>query len=213
MGKLGCQYFHLPFTKTTRTLLDSLFHTREMYAALHASKMQEHHIVEDLAVPFRNMVSFLDYLEDDFSIYPLWLCPLRYQATGLVVKHLPKTELLLNVGVWGPWGKKHTSFKEANLALEAKVKDLKGVKWLYAQCFYTIEEFWDIYDYGVYQRLREKYAATYLPDVYCKVMPASRKMPASFFAKLWDMIFGFWLVGGLYGLFQAWRRANYVLRK
>lgn len=31
MGKLGCQHFCLPFTKTTRTLLDSLFHTREMY--------------------------------------------------------------------------------------------------------------------------------------------------------------------------------------
>lgn len=31
MGKLGCQHFCLPFTKMTRTLLDSLFHTREMY--------------------------------------------------------------------------------------------------------------------------------------------------------------------------------------
>jgi delta24-sterol reductase len=181
--------------------------------ALHASKMQEHHIVEDLAVPFRNMVPFLNYLEDDFGIYPLWLCPLKYQATGLTVKHLPKTERVLNVGVWGPYRKKHKSFKEANLALEAKVKDLKGVKWLYAQCFYTMEEFWDIYDHDVYSRLRVKFAATNLPDIYCKVKPACSKIPATALAKLWEMIFGFWLVGGLYGLYQAWRRANYVLKR
>jgi delta24-sterol reductase len=37
MGKLGCQHFCLPFTKTTRTLLDSLFHTREMYTVSNSS--------------------------------------------------------------------------------------------------------------------------------------------------------------------------------
>ncbi|KAF2663359.1 FAD-binding domain-containing protein [Microthyrium microscopicum] len=215
MGKYGCAHFLLPFTKTIRTLLDSLFHTREMYTALHASKMQQHHLVEDLAVPFSNTVPFLEYLEEDFGIYPLWLCPIKYRPTGLTIKHLPQnTDMLLNVGVWGPWSKNYKSFKAANLALESKVKDLKGVKWLYAQTFYTKDEFWDIYERSKYENLRVKYAATNLPDVYEKIkQPDRNDIPISLLASLWEAIFGFWLVGGLYGLFQAWRRANYVLSK
>ncbi|KAF2648740.1 FAD binding domain-containing protein [Lophiostoma macrostomum CBS 122681] len=215
MGKYGCKHFCLPFTKTIRTLLDCLFHTREMYTALHASKMQQHHIVEDLAVPFDQTVPFLDYLESDFSIYPLWLCPLKFQATGLTLKHLPRdTDMMLNVGVWGPWDKKHKSFKEANLALEHFVKNKRGVKWLYAQTFYTEGEFWDIYDREKYERLRIKYSATSLPNVYDKVkQPDQQKVRTSTLSALWELVFGFWLVGGLYGLFQAWRRAQYVLKK
>lgn len=215
MGKYGCAHFLLPFTKTTRTLLDSLFHTREMYTALHASKMQQHHIVEDLAVPFKNTVPFLRYLDDEFGIYPLWLCPLKFKSSGLRIKHFPEdTELLLNVGVWGPWGKKHKSFNAANKALEAKVKDLQGAKWLYAQTFYSKEEFWEIYDQESYERLRQKYAAVNLPDVYQKVkQPESPNVAPTWLASLWEIIFSFWLIGGLYGLFQAWRRANHIMRR
>jgi hypothetical protein len=186
-----------------------------MYTALHASKMQQHHIVEDLAVPLDQTVPFLEYLESDFSIYPLWLCPLKFQATGLTIKHLPReTDMMLNVGVWGPWDKKHKSFKEANLALEKFVKEKKGVKWLYAQTFYTEEEFWEIYDREKYERLRIKYGATKLPNVYDKVkQPNQQKAQTSILAALWEAIFGLWLIGGLYGLFQAWRRAQYVLKE
>lgn len=215
MGKYGCKHFLLPFTKTTRTLLDSLFHTREMYTALHASKMQQYHIVEDLAVPIKNTVPWLEYLEEDFGIYPLWLCPLKFKQSGLTIKHVPNdTEMLLNVGVWGPYTKKHTSFKSANLALEAKVKDLQGIKWLYAQTFYEENEFWNIYDRESYEGLRRKFAATQLPNFYDKVKQPDRKaVPLSFFAELWEVIFGFWLIGGLWGLYQAWRRANFVLKR
>jgi delta24-sterol reductase len=215
MGKYGCKHFLLPFTKTVRTLLDSLFHTREMYTALHASKMQQHHIVQDLAVPIKQTVSFLEYLENDFGIYPLWLCPLKYQATGLALKSVSgSTEMMLNVGVWGPWNKKHKSFKGANLALERKVQQLGGQKWLYAQTFYSREQFWDIYDRSKYERLRVKYAATRLPDVYQKVkQPDEQNVHTTLLESIWQAIFSFWLIGGLYGLFQAWRRANYVLKR
>jgi hypothetical protein len=122
--------------------------------------------------------------------------------------------MMLNVGVWGPWDKKHKSFKEANLALEKFVKEKKGVKWLYAQTFYTEEEFWEIYDREKYERLRIKYGATKLPNVYDKVkQPNQQKAQTSILAALWEAIFGFWLIGGLYGLFQAWRRAQYVLKE
>lgn len=214
MGKYGCAHFLLPFTKLTRTLLDSLFHTRAMFHALHASRMQQHHIVQDLAVPFRHITSFLQYLDKDFGIYPLWLCPLKFQSMGLHIKHLPNdSDMLLNVGVWGPWGKKHISFQEANRALEAKVKDLQGSKWLYAQMTYSREEFWEIYDQKSYENSRKKYSANNLPDVFDKVKQTEKKrVPETFFELLEEKFFNFWLLGGLWGLWEAWIGRDYIYK-
>jgi Delta24-sterol reductase len=215
VGKYGCAYFYLPFIKPIRTLLDGLFHTREMYIALHASKTQQVNIVEDLAVPFKQIVPFLEYLHDDFEIYPLWLCPLKFKPTGLRLKHFPEdTDMMLNVGVWGPWKKKHTSFEEANRALEAKTKELHGVKWLYAQMFYTREEFWDIYDKGLYDRSREKFAATNLPDVFEKIkQPPKTEAALTIVGRMQESIASFWRLRGIYGLFMAWMGSDYILKK
>ena len=53
--------------------------------------------------------------------------------------------------------------------LEHKVRSLGGIKWLYAQGYYTQDEFWAIYDRKWYEAIREKYHATHLPSVYDKV--------------------------------------------
>jgi Delta24-sterol reductase len=214
MGKYGCAHFSLPFTKLTRVLLDSLFHTRAMFHALHASRMQQHHIVQDLAVPFKNLVSFLQYLDEDFGMYPLWLCPLKYHPMGLNIKHFPNdTDMLLNIGVWGPWGKKHSSFIEANRALEAKVKKLHGSKWLYAQMTYSKEEFWEIYDKQRYEESREKYSAHNLPDVYDKIkQPEKEQTPPTLYGLLEEKFLDFWILGGLWGLWEAWMGKNYIYR-
>jgi Delta24-sterol reductase len=215
MGKYGCAHFSLPFTFLTRILLDSLFHTRAMFHALHTSRMQQHHIVQDLAVPFKNIVPFLQYLDEDFEIYPLWLCPLKMKPMGLQIKHLPQDiDMMLNVGVWGPWGKKHNSFMEANRALEAVVKDLQGSKWLYAQMTYSRKEFWEIYDQKAYERARKKYVASNLPDVYDKIKQPEkqREEPTNSLELLGELLFNFWILGGLWGLWKAWIGGDYIYK-
>jgi delta24-sterol reductase len=78
-------------------------------------------------------------------------------------------ELTINIGVWGPGPKAFPSFVAKNRALEQKVKELGGLKWLYAHSYYTEDEFWDIYDKEEYDAVRSKYHAETLPSVYQKV--------------------------------------------
>ena len=78
------------------------------------------------------------------------------------------------------------------------------------------DEFWQIYDRPAYVALREKYGATYLPDVYSKVKvdllaneSADVKQRDSVKARIKDI----GAVRGLYGVYSAWRGGDYLLRK
>jgi len=60
-------------------------------------------------------------------------------------------------------------FKKKNRDIEKTVKELGGLKWLYAHTYYTEEEFRNIYDRLEYDALRTKYHAETLPSIYQKV--------------------------------------------
>jgi len=109
---------------------------------------------------------------------------------------------MLNIGVWG-WGPQgYEAFVAKNRALENKLMELGGRKWLYAHTYYTEEEFWSEYDYSWYQALREKYFASTLPTVYDKVKVNLRpewKNPKQW-SEFWLSI---WPIGGLYGMILA----------
>jgi hypothetical protein len=53
--------------------------------------------------------------------------------------------------------------------LEAETQRLEGWKVLYAQVYYTKDEFWSIHGKQWYGHLRQKYHATHLPDIYDKI--------------------------------------------
>lgn len=53
---------------------------------------------------------------------------------------------MLNIGVWGCGPQNYDEFIGKNRALEKKLDELGGRKWLYAQTYYTKEEFWKVYD-------------------------------------------------------------------
>jgi len=97
---------------------------------------------------------------------------------------------LLNVGVWGLGPRYHNAMVTLNRALEAKVKDLGGFKWLYANAYYTEKEFWEIYDRPWYDVLRKKYAADCLPSVYHKVRTREGRKKLSRLKGLWTAVVG-----------------------
>ncbi|KAL0261774.1 hypothetical protein SLS55_003206 [Diplodia seriata] len=88
-------------------------------------------------------------------------------------------QFLLNVGVWGPGPRKAEPFVKLNRELEAEVRRLGGFKWLYANAYYTEDEFWQIYDKSWYDGLRSKYKAETLPNVYDKVKAKEERVPIS----------------------------------
>ncbi|KAL5084947.1 hypothetical protein Trisim1_011301 [Trichoderma cf. simile WF8] len=228
VGAQGFTYFkYVPFTGFWRWFLDDFMHTRMLYRALHASGESARFVVQDLAIPYDKAAEFVDYTTDEFGIWPLWLCPLKetpgptfhptcetetVAATdgSAATKVVPKP--MLNIGVWG-WGpENHDEFITKNRALEDKLVQLGGRKWLYAHTYYSEPEFWQVYDKPWYQALREKYSATTLPSVYDKVridVEASRRE-----RQMWKKsLKSKWPVGGLYGIWRSILTGDYHLHR
>ncbi|KAJ5097015.1 hypothetical protein N7456_007736 [Penicillium angulare] len=221
VGRQGYTYFKVvPFTKFFRWLLDDYSHTRTLYHALHASGVSSQFVVQDLALPYDTVETFISWVDRELGIWPLWLCPLQgcaqptfHPVTGskneTAMSEKEKTcspgnisQPMINVGVWG-WGPRdYATFLAKNRSLEEKLVELGGRKWLYAQTYYTEEEFWSQYDRPWYQSLREKYFATTLPTIYEKVkvqLRAEWKSPKQWSEKWLSA----WPVGGIYGMVLA----------
>lgn len=231
VGRQGFTYFkYVPFNGFWRWFLDDFMHTRMMYRALHASGESARFVVQDLALPYDSAEAFVDYTTDEFNIWPLWLCPLKETHTQSFhpVTAEPKritadgsaneaadqglSRPMLNIGVWG-WGPEdHEVFITKNRAMEDRLIQLGGRKWLYAHTYYSEDDFWKVYDRPWYQALREKYSATTLPTVYDKVkidIETSRierqKWKESFKSK--------WPFGGAYGIWKSIASKDYQLHR
>ncbi|KAJ4293170.1 hypothetical protein N0V90_008452 [Kalmusia sp. IMI 367209] len=228
MGMYAFKHFMVPFTWLTRFLLDYFMHTRIMYHALHASGHTDRYIIHDVAFPAANAAAFANYVDEKFTIYPLWLCPVRKDGRSSMGH--PKEfagpiagkrqlgayhDEYINVGVWGPYPSSETEYVRANRELEQKVQELGGLKWLYSRVFYTEDEWWQIYDRKKYDALREKFHATSLPTIWDKVKDRGRKEEFRPGVKgfLKRIIKSNDLLSGIYGIYKAIKGGDYMLSK
>lgn len=222
----GWRYFRVvPFNWLTRWFLDDFIHTRMLYRALHGSGESARFIVQDVAMPFSTTEKLVDYTAAELDIWPLWLCPLKRRAPPTFHpftttppnnnNEIKKEEdpMMLNVGVWG-WGPEDPkAFQAANRALEHKIRELGGMKWLYAHTYYDEPEFWNMYGgRDWYDQLRHKYKADVagLPSVYDKVKVDLDKMQAQ---RKTSGLRGVHPFGGLYGLWKAIQSKDYHLHR
>lgn len=227
MGKYAYAHFMVPFIWLTRVLLDYFMHTRIMYHALHASGYTDRYIIHDIAFPAANAEAFVEYVDRTFGIYPLWLCPLRKDgrasmghpqafsgAVGGEEDGVYDGEYI-NVGVWGPYPSSETEFIRANRDLEARMRELGGLKWLYSRVFYTEDEWWQVYDRQKYEYLRRKFNAESLPTVWDKVKDRGRKDDFGKGLKGWvkRIVKSNTLLSGFYGVYKAMRGGDYMLKK
>ncbi|KAL2212904.1 FAD-binding domain-containing protein [Sarocladium strictum] len=223
VGRQGYTYFKVvPFNRFFRWLLDDYSHTRTLYHALHASQISTQFIIQDLGLPYDTAEQFVQWVDRETGIWPLWLCPLRASpmptfhpvttASGSKIQdnvsnigHAPETGLsqpMLNIGVWG-WGPQdRQEFIETNCRLEGELLRLGGRKWLYAHAWYEENKFWDIYGRSWYQTLRARYHAELLPSVYDKIKSNGEAIRQSFWS-LGSSWLSTWPIGGLYGMVLA----------
>ncbi|RKU48694.1 hypothetical protein DL546_009537 [Coniochaeta pulveracea] len=217
VGKAAFDYFSfVPFNRFTRWFLDDFLHTRMLYRALHGSGESGRMIVQDLAMPFATAEKFIDYTASETRIWPLWLCPLKRRppptfhpvTTHPDVQDRTKIDsrMMLNIGVWG-WGpSKPEQFIKANKRLEEKVRELGGMKWLYAHTYYSEKEFWEVYgNKEWYEGLRRKYKAEGLPSVWDKVH-VDEKVVAGKKRSMWP-----W--GGIVGLRKSIQSKDYMIHR
>jgi len=159
------------------------------------------------------------YTDEAFAIYPLWLCPLRQSSMPTFHPHShqaePDTKMLkpmLNIGLWGSGPTNQDDFVRLNRNLEHMLRELGGMKWLYAHTYYPEDEFWQIYDKQWYDELREKYNATSLPSVYEKVKVKVKTDDGDQTASLslWSRIVKTWPISGFYGIKKAIDSRAYI---
>jgi Delta24-sterol reductase len=226
VGRHAFQYFMTPFNRITRWILDSFMHTSVMYRALHESGHAEQYFIQDLAVPKASAQKFVEYLDQELGVYPLWLCPLR-QGPSMSLGHsgVSLTDRgggakVLSIGLWGPGPTDRNAFFVANRKIEQKLHELGGLKWLYARAYYTEDEFWEMYDRKAYEALRLKYHAASLPTVFDKIK--KDRPPEESTAGVWTYVPSFWNIwpiSGLYGVYRATLALytpfgkNYILAK
>ncbi|KAF9699089.1 hypothetical protein EKO04_003319 [Ascochyta lentis] len=230
MGMYAYHHFFVPFWYIFRVLLDYFMHTRIMYHALHASGYTDRYIIQDIAFPAGNAEAFVNYIDQKFGIYPLWLCPLRKdgrvsmghprQFEGPVSGKAQSSGVYegeyINVGVWGPYPSSETEYVRANRQLEKKTTELGGLKWLYSRVFYTEDEWWQLYDKEAYEALRRKFGATRLPSIWEKVRDRGAKKEdfgTGVKGLLKRVIKSNALLSGFYGIYKAVRGGDYMLKK
>jgi delta24-sterol reductase len=216
VGRSAFSYMNFPFNKYTRWFLDDFCHTRMLYRALHASGESNRYVVQDMALPYPNAEEFIDYTNDTFNIWPLWLCPLKQSPQPTMHPHTKdgsKDEQMLNIGLWGFGPKDREQFLKKNRELEEKLGDLGGMKWLYAHTYYSEEDFWEQFDRKWHQQLRTKYRATTLPDVHEKVHVDVTKLSrlARDDWSLWAR--SIWPLGGIWGLYKAIESGDWRIPK
>ena len=176
-GATTFQYFLIPFNWFTRWLFDPLMCTKALYHLLHKSGHAQSMVIQDVALPGFTVEQFIDWSVKALGIYPLWICPLRpnqhkslHRSTLATTANTAEGELLLNIGIWGPVRCARGQYVALNRALEQALKELGGMKRLYAHAFYTDEEFWSVYDRDWYDALRRNYGdedgASTSPSVY-----------------------------------------------
>ncbi|KAL2015450.1 hypothetical protein VTK56DRAFT_5412 [Thermocarpiscus australiensis] len=219
VGAAAFQYFKfIPFNRFFRWFLDDFLHTRMMYRALHGSGESARFVVQDVAMPFETAERFVDYTSSELGIWPLWLCPLKRRGppTFHPFTTLPdgvarqEEDMMLNIGVWG-WGPADPAeFVAKNRELENKVRELGGMKWLYAHTYYPEDEFWPMYGGREwYDALRQKYNAGTLPSVWDKVHvdpEAARGQTRHWLKRQWP-------IGGLYGIYKSIQSKDYMLHR
>lgn len=120
-------------------------------------------------------------------------------------------DLMLNIGLWGdgPASKEEALVK--NRALEVKLRELGGMKWLYAHTYYDEKDFWGQFNRQWYEDLRKKYNATGLMSVWEKVYvdveaETSREKQKG----LWERLKTVWPIGGFYGIRKAILSKTYL---
>ncbi|KAK4128476.1 FAD-binding domain-containing protein [Parathielavia appendiculata] len=219
VGAAAFEYFKIvPFTRFFRWFLDDFLHTRMMYRALHGSGESARFVVQDIAMPFETTERFVDYTSSELGIWPLWLCPLKRRGppTFHPFTTLPEgierkeEDMMLNVGVWG-WGPSEPAeFVRKNRELENKVRELGGMKWLYAHTYYPQDEFWPMYGGREwYDQLRAKYNAGTLPTVWDKV----HVDPEAAGAKQRHWLKRQSPLGGFYGIYKSIQSKDYMLHR
>lgn len=137
----------------------------------------EQFAVQDMLVPMTDMRDCLDLMDEEFGIYPVWLCPhlvVNHAQRGLVntSKKCPAGapfEMYVDIGIYGPPTRRPYDHTKSLRKTEAFVRSRDGYQGLYAMCYMDRTEFRQMFNHDLYDKCRIKYGAVdKFPEVFDK---------------------------------------------
>lgn len=149
---------------------------------------ERHHVIQDMLMPIRYLKKSIEYFDENFDLYPLWLSPMAVRGNDRNLGFLHPfedeagvvDELCVDIGAYGTPRKQGFDGRAALPPLEQFVIDHHGYQALYAKTLLSREQFRTMFDHRDYDRLREE-----MPDcrqafdeVYDKVSAKGRASPA-----------------------------------
>ena len=129
-------------------------------------------VIQDVDIPLRNAVAFLDFFQREIRITPVWTCPIRPSslADRFCLFPMRPGELYVNFGFWDVVPKADAQPRGSlNRRIEQEVARLGGIKSLYSDSYYPREEFWQAFGGEAYRALKARYDPEgSFPDLYEK---------------------------------------------
>jgi len=117
-------------------------------------------VIQDVDIPIEHAAAFLEFLNEEIGILPVWICPLRTPEAGHRFTLYPVVpgRLYVNFGFWDTVHSR-TAHEPGhfNRLVEREVTHLGGIKSLYSDSFFTREEFGREYDMQTYAELKKRY--------------------------------------------------------
>ncbi|XP_022101668.1 delta(24)-sterol reductase-like [Acanthaster planci] len=137
---------------------------------------ERNHVVQDMLVPLRKLRESLDCFDKELNLYPLWLCPfLLPSQPGLVHPEGNEDEMYVDLGAYGTPKRKGFHFVETTRRVEEFVRSVHGFQMLYADTHMTREEFRQMFDHTLYDKLRHRLGCEKaFPEIYDKISKAAR---------------------------------------
>jgi FAD/FMN-containing dehydrogenase len=136
------------------------------------SGRQSETVIQDVDIPIDRASEFLAFLHDEIGVLPIWLCPVHASSASapFTLYPLRPDTIYINFGFWDiVRDRERHPPAHRNRLIERKVVELGGWKSLYSDSYYTLEEFWRIFDHAAYAVLKARYDPTRaLPDLYAK---------------------------------------------
>lgn len=133
---------------------------------------EEHQVIQDMMLPMDKLAECLNTFHKEIMLYPLWLCPFKLPANpGMVHPKQDQEEMYVDVGAYGEPKALGYHNVRTTRRLEKATKALGGFQMLYADSYMTREEFYEMFDHSLYNKMRKKLplCEKALPEIYDKV--------------------------------------------
>lgn len=142
---------------------------------------ENNHIIQDLMVPVTSLSRCIDAIDDLTKLYPLWLCPFKLMQSDRGMVHPPVIQddtersaadhvMYVDIGIYGVPKVDNFRPRLTTRKIEDLVTDCHGYQMLYADTYRSRDEFRQMFDHTLYDRMRKELnCENAFPVVYDKV--------------------------------------------